>query len=204
MSRCTGQCCRMFTLKYSPEDLERLASYERLAWVVHLEGLVDGTEEYAWPFDIGTVAIPEDVEQVADMVIPRGMLKAGATHPLSGQAILADVWAYDCKNLGADGDCTIYEDRPRMCRKYPRSRQFGICEYVGAGGCTKQLVYRAEGVDISNAEVVMALTAGGLITRPPYVPPGDVVCVLACADREIALVFEDGDDVAKHAFVVPT
>lgn len=35
-------------------------------------------------------------------------------------------WSYSCSKLGPDGRCTIYEDRPDLCRRY-EPMEDGLC-----------------------------------------------------------------------------
>jgi Fe-S-cluster containining protein len=60
----------------------------------------------AWQRDPASARIP-DVEKIAPMVIPLTSSRDGAEH------------VYACKNLRSNGDCGIYEVRPRMCRDFP-------------------------------------------------------------------------------------
>jgi len=46
-----------------------------------------------------------DVATIATMLVPLGVYR--------GQEL------FTCKHLGANGDCGIYEKRPRMCREFP-------------------------------------------------------------------------------------
>jgi Fe-S-cluster containining protein len=36
--------------------------------------------------------------------------------------------SFGCRNLGADGNCAIYEKRPLMCRNYPYGNE---CKFAG-------------------------------------------------------------------------
>lgn len=58
-----------------------------------------------------------DSATMVDMVIP--------------VRVTAGVQVYDCRHLRANGDCSIYESRPRMCRDYPGSSK---CTF---DGCTR-------------------------------------------------------------------
>lgn len=40
--------------------------------------------------------------------------------------VFGHAWRFDCTALGADGRCTIYEDRPDLCRRY-EPEQDGLC-----------------------------------------------------------------------------
>lgn len=67
-------------------------------------------EEYRkWKVDPKSADILQ-VEIIAPMIIP-----------LSSNDRFRE-YTYACKNLGANGDCTIYERRPQMCRDFPDER----------------------------------------------------------------------------------
>lgn len=87
--RCTGHCCKNFPL---PRTIEEL----RENWLLWRTG--KHAENPA--------AIIEDIDLIYPMVIPLGVDRNG-TH------------RYTCKHLLANGDCSIYIDRPRMCSEYP-------------------------------------------------------------------------------------
>ena len=59
-----------------------------------------------WQRDPATSVI-KDVEKIAPMVIPIAQSRGGQE------------FVYTCRNLGASGDCGIYETRPQMCRDFP-------------------------------------------------------------------------------------
>ncbi len=64
-------------------------------------------EDYTlWRKDRSQSKIPQ-VEIIAPMLIP---LRANPKH---------SEYLYTCKNLDKDGNCTIYEKRPQMCRDFP-------------------------------------------------------------------------------------
>ena len=60
-----------------------------------------------------------DGEQIAAMIVP-----------LNKTVDCGDVvkHLFTCKNLQSDGDCSIYDSRPRMCSDYPYGRQCGLKE----------------------------------------------------------------------------
>lgn len=49
--------------------------------------------------------IDPDVPKLVEMLIPLGKEE--------------DSHYFSCKNLGSDGNCQTYEERPQMCRAYP-------------------------------------------------------------------------------------
>lgn len=83
--RCTGHCCRGFSLEHPKaaveEEVRRIRAGEPLL-----------------------LNIPQ-VETIAEMIIPLGVFR--------GQEL------FTCKHLSKEGNCTIYETRPPMCRNFP-------------------------------------------------------------------------------------
>lgn len=53
----------------------------------------------------------EDQEVVADMAIP--------IYWVPDMDRFFSDWTYTCRHLQPNGDCAIYEQRPKMCRDYP-------------------------------------------------------------------------------------
>lgn len=113
-SRCTGHCCKDFTLPISPMELKHEAEKHRR------------TGRSRW----------SEIEKVAAMVIfkfqdwtvsgvHRGLRKA------RGSKRHGDLpqYHYTCKHFdAASGNCGDYENRPAMCRDYPYGRS---CAYRG-------------------------------------------------------------------------
>ena len=81
--RCTGHCCRGFSLEY-PNAVVK--------------------EEYA-KAQAGQDSFIPNVTTIAEMLIPLGVFR--------GQEL------FTCKHLSQEGNCTIYEMRPQMCRDFP-------------------------------------------------------------------------------------
>lgn len=129
-TRCTGHCCRDFTLPYSPQEL--LDGYKR--W----QSSGSSREQIA----MGAQSQPEmrypmDIHLVAPMVIPLGRYydkpevfvlpleeaqQARFTHDDGAP------YHYTCKHFDpATDNCTIYEIRPQVCRDYPYERS---CNYA--------------------------------------------------------------------------
>lgn len=63
-------------------------------------------EYEAWQKDPSLSKI-KDIEKIATMVIPVASSADGREH------------VYTCKHLSPEGDCTVYETRPQMCRDFP-------------------------------------------------------------------------------------
>lgn len=109
--RCTGHCCRAFTMHYSPEQLLSRCFYDN---------------------DVG------DGRVLASMARPLGYFSRadappGHRNPPSGS------WWYTCAHFDeASGQCGIYDRRPRMCWMFPYG---SACPYEGCtwdkgrGGC---------------------------------------------------------------------
>ena len=109
-TRCSGACCRCFSLPHSPAEL--WDNYDRWA---------NGVEEPP----PGQTGILIDIHILAPMVMYVGTRPpdwAGFSHADPG-------YYYTCKHFSAaTGDCTIYERRPQVCRDFPYGRP---CEFKG-------------------------------------------------------------------------
>lgn len=104
-SRCTGHCCRRFSLPLTIEEIQ-IENEKALIWV-------QAGRTGARPrFD------PEEIQKVASMVIPTD-----------------DPYLFNCKHHNAEtGDCMNYENRPELCRDYPYGRacNFAACTWEEA------------------------------------------------------------------------
>ena len=133
-TRCSGHCCRSFSIRKSPEELKA---------------------EFLLPKD--DCRRGKDIDIMYSMLIYLGAFETNPLLRLRGES-----WAvkglhlakrdmenhpqfqmelketpsynstghyYACKNLSLDGNCTIYETRPHMCRSYPNGHrcQFADC-----------------------------------------------------------------------------
>jgi Fe-S-cluster containining protein len=119
VARCTGHCCKDFTLPLSPLELNHQAARARL-------------RKSRWN--------PEEILKVADMVIflrtdnvapqrPRGQRKVRGTKDQYKTA----THHYTCRHHDtATGNCMNYENRPAMCSGYPYGR---VCQYKA---CTRR------------------------------------------------------------------
>lgn len=126
MDRCTGHCCRRFSLPFSPEEWK--ASYEQELRIQSGE-LKENPDPNGPPWPLPR---PVDVMIVAQMIIPLG---AHNWSPQTGKPYADDGQGdrlghhYTCKHLDdATGNCRIYETRPEVCRKYPYGRPCGYTE----------------------------------------------------------------------------
>lgn len=129
MARCTGHCCKAFTLPISAEELQ--SDFEKYqAWVQNPEG----ETKPRW----------RDIGIIADMAIYLGMgwhdSKTGEYVPdseLNRKRFGHEpIRVYTCRHLQSNGDCGIYENRPSMCRDYPYGHpcKFENCTAAN-GGC---------------------------------------------------------------------
>ena len=103
--RCTGHCCRNFVLPCSPEEIE----------------------EYK------TSPVPER-RQIARMVVYLGPVTGDFSPPGAWRknAVPTQGYQYGCTLLDpVTGDCTIYDDRPPMCRVYPSNHRGDACVHRG-------------------------------------------------------------------------
>lgn len=102
MSRCTGHCCKKFPLPCTPEELKE--NYR--AWVNSEPQDKNGREMIA------------EIWLIAPMVRKIAERDIGAY--------------YTCAHHQPNGDCAIYDIRPRMCSEYPYGNP---CEHIDKG-CT--------------------------------------------------------------------
>jgi len=83
--RCTGHCCRGFSLEHPLELVQ---------------------EEFArWRTNPEKATLIPDIGTIGAMLVPLGKFR--------GQEL------FTCKHLSKEGNCSIYETRPKMCRDFP-------------------------------------------------------------------------------------
>ena len=119
--RCTGHCCRKFTLPMDPAGLKEAFDAE-IAWKA--EGSPPVKDAAG-----GLISLPpkrwQDIEIIQPMVRYLGLFE---TNPSTGKKGPQLVHVYTCNHLQENGDCGIYENRPSMCSAYPYG---GPCTYEG-------------------------------------------------------------------------
>jgi hypothetical protein len=121
--RCTGACCRDFTLPYSYEEMRRRWKH-RLQLRLGIAPKEPPTNDKG--FWMGTC---EDDLKVFPLLIPLG--KYVSTHYVdrgNTDRKGIDVHHYSCAKVLPNGDCGIYgkPERPDLCAVYPNG---GKCAY---------------------------------------------------------------------------
>jgi Fe-S-cluster containining protein len=96
-TRCTGHCCSRLTLSFGPRRLRRMAREDKAP----------------------------DIKQIAAMLLYVGYQRVGKLSD-SPEWTRKKAHFYRCANL-VDGNCSIYESRPKMCREYPYGER---CSYA--------------------------------------------------------------------------
>lgn len=129
ISRCTGHCCRDFSLPSSPEDLQKLFKEKYIEHKKHFQRIKDSSKRFAKTIKY----LKSDVFIVPQMVIPLASIEVD----LNGELIPYTMHHYTCKYHDLKtGDCTIYEYRPRMCSGFPEYSPNGKCPYKA---CTRKI-----------------------------------------------------------------
>lgn len=105
--RCTGHCCEMFFLPYSPEELAQRAPR-----------IIDGHVIADMVMLVGTTAA---LEPVRDLLF----------HPLDWSSVQPPGYLYTCKHFDRETrNCMIYERRPQMCRDHPHYNRQDVCDHL--------------------------------------------------------------------------
>ena len=97
MGACTGcgACCRVIVLDAAPREVQQMAALTRV------------------------LGIPSDHVFAAEHWRPLTREEAMRLNPFYTARLAPDAHLYSCDRLGADGRCTVYEERPLVCRGYP-------------------------------------------------------------------------------------
>jgi Fe-S-cluster containining protein len=90
-----GACCRVLTLEQSPEELQATAAVTKV------------------------LGIPSDAIFAAEHWHLLTREEAARRNPFYVHCLPADAHLYRCDQLGQDGRCTAYDERPLVCRGYP-------------------------------------------------------------------------------------
>jgi len=104
---CGGDCCRRFVLSQDPQArADKVA--EILAWQA-----AGGGPLHPWM---------DELLFVADMLVDTGVL--------SEEEVPRTVWT--CRHLDTGtGRCTMYAQRPAVCREYPQHEPLRTCRSCG-------------------------------------------------------------------------
>jgi len=134
-SRCTGHCCKDFTLPVSPMQFAWWAKLIKLGkkpWrMVHTKYRAWQGEIYNTNSGYKTHYNIDEIAKIADMVIFKRADKTCNGNP--NRKIDHVLYHYTCKHFDQkSGNCMNYENRPDMCRVYPNG---GVCKYKG---CTRR------------------------------------------------------------------
>jgi Fe-S-cluster containining protein len=127
VSRCTGDCCRAFVLNASPEELRTWSAAHLRSALAAGRPLIHSEREQWF---IATMLIPLDLENLPEDAV-KAMGPKAVEEARAGNHVL-----YTCKHLNREtGDCSVYDDRPNMCRIYPDN---GFAPHGGCGfpNCT--------------------------------------------------------------------
>ena len=110
--RCTGHCCEEFVIRHDEDKWNR-------DWVATWLGDHESGEKI---LDDDVLFLLKMLVPLDDVVVEKGL----------------DYTTFTCKYFKG-GDCTIYKDRPQMCRTYPDGEKCAYegCTYVGPGGCSE-------------------------------------------------------------------
>jgi len=90
-----GACCQVLTLQQSPKEVHATAAIA------------------------GLLGIPSDAVFAARHWHPLTRTEAMQRNPFYTSQLPADAHLYSCDQLGADGRCQAYDERPLVCRGYP-------------------------------------------------------------------------------------
>ena len=109
ISRCTGHCCKKFTLPFTPAKL-------RLLFTGKGDASFDG-EVHRY-----------DAKEIQTVFLMSKFLGMSKTDPADGSELINSVPVYTCRNYNeVTNDYNIYDHRPVMCRKYPNGEK---CRYT--------------------------------------------------------------------------
>jgi len=125
--RCTGHCCRELVLPVPPCVLAMMAATAERT-------LDDLDQPWRSPFParlVGHYRVPHALTEgrftwarARDVVT----LAAGMKLVRHDERPFAIRHVYRCTHLNEAGDCSIYDDRPNLCRDYPHGEP---CQHLG-------------------------------------------------------------------------
>lgn len=156
VTRCTGHCCRSFTLGRSPAELGQMVIRSRR----YQAGEGDVEDPGSSPSNTNWIATAL-VYQGEHSKPPSGFNNLTVSPDSDRVPKEGDSYWYGCRHL-VDGSCGVYEDRPDVCRDYP----YRGCECRNEG-CTRRTVmasglswWRKSGVAAVVADIRKAMLDG--------------------------------------------
>ncbi len=128
--RCSGHCCKRFSLPFSWMEVQ----FFKKAIARGIPKINNPRSKWGGTWDLQSA----EFKQVIDMLIPLSshieecqFVRRDKYSPMRRHPFDVRQHHYTCRYF--DGvNCTIYENRPPMCRSYPSS---GRCDYAG---CTRK------------------------------------------------------------------
>lgn len=170
--RCTGHCCHSVVIALSPKELQEMAALPK--------------------GDLGRRI--DDIDILADMLIYHGQFP---TNPISKtwseswstkalrMGMLADMKEedketqtshfYGCRHVKLNGDCGIYENRPKLCRTYPDGR---LCDFQDCTMSLENQVAQVEPAPWKLRQVKAEIERRGLV------PPKSLLKKLKAHDKK--------------------
>lgn len=137
IKRCTGHCCEMFFLPFTPRQLKKLKKLKRKKRMhPYLKGnhVINSRHNY------------EDMDTIMNMVIPISPSREKLNSHIGESASKNGNW-YTCKNFDKETrNCKIYNTRPRMCRDFP----YGILSEIDKTKCYYKSCHGCQNEDSSN------------------------------------------------------
>jgi len=138
--RCTGHCCKCFTISLSPEEVAEAYRFEQ-----------ECKEKWKAGQDLPTIEACQDanghsriidIEKLAPMLV---LVAHTDKNPLTGAPTLSGepAYFYTCRHLLPSGDCGAYDERPGMCKDYPYGR---ACAYDGCTWTNAAKMTRPQGL----------------------------------------------------------
>ena len=117
--RCTGHCCEIFSLPFSPDEL-RTAYYRWQSNAGNNAPVLMGGSETTQTIYNQIYLIAPMAKYLGFKLTPFKRVNKPDGRPQAGHY-------YTCKHFDKkERKCTIYEMRPQMCREYPYER---TCNY---------------------------------------------------------------------------
>lgn len=143
--RCTGHCCRSFLLRLSPAELAQLRTDPHAS---DDERLIASMVIPLGKFHSNPTQLIKG-ESWAEKALNLGLKSDEHIKSLEEQMGSGDRWLsmsrlgdhyYACRYVLLNGDCSIYENRPQMCRSYPNGHECAFEECTAPKQPREQLI----------------------------------------------------------------